>query len=59
MKQTLAIVDALKEEVARLEKVLAVDIKVGDKPPGETQIERIKALISDLKREIDINTPRP
>jgi hypothetical protein len=45
--------------VARLEKVLAVDIKVGDKPPGETQIERIKALISDLKREIDINTPRP
>lgn len=57
MQQTLNIVEALGEEVSRLEGLLALDSKGGE-IPGQSQITRIKALISDLKREIELNTPR-
>jgi hypothetical protein len=58
MKQTLAIVDALEAEVARLEKALVVDKSAGNALPG-SQFVRVKALISDLKREIELNGPAP
>ena len=57
MKQTLAIVDALQAEVARLEKALVVDMRADDALP-DSQFARVKALISDLKREIELNAPR-
>jgi hypothetical protein len=58
VKQTLNIVDAIKAEVSHLEKLMAMDTKVGDTPPGESQLKRIKALIVDLEREIELNAPR-
>jgi hypothetical protein len=58
MKQTLAIVDALQSEVARLEKALVVDVRAGNAQPS-SQFARVKALISDLKREIELNAPAP
>jgi hypothetical protein len=58
MKQTLAIVDALQAELARLEKALVVDMRTGNALPG-SQFARVKALISDLKREIELNAPAP
>ena len=58
MKQTLAIVDALQAEVVRLEKALVIDMKAGNALPG-SQFVRVKALISDLKREIELNDPAP
>ena len=58
MKQTLAIVDALQAEVARLEKALVADMRAGNALPG-SQFVRVKALISDLKREIELNDPAP
>jgi len=59
MKQTLNIVDAIKEEISRLERALALAMQAGDEPPGESHIKRIRALIADLEREIELNTPRP
>ena len=58
MKQTLAIVDALQAEVARLEEALVVDMRAGNALPG-SQFVRVRALISDLKREIELNGPAP
>jgi hypothetical protein len=45
-------INDLAEEVARLERALEMNIKVGDKPPGESQAAIIKARIAELKREI-------
>lgn len=53
MVDTVDLTKALSDEVARLERVLAMNIKVGDKPPGESQITIIKAQIASLKREIE------
>ena len=38
MKQTLAIVDALQAEVARLEKALVVDMRAGNALPGARKL---------------------
>ena len=51
--RTINIVEALRVEIAHLERILAMNIKVGYSPPGEPLFERIKALISDLKLEIE------
>jgi hypothetical protein len=59
MKQTLDIVEAILDELARLEGVLTHDTPPGGALCGESQIKRMRALISDLKREIKLNAPRP
>jgi hypothetical protein len=49
---TVNIVQALKDDVERLRRVMALNIKVGDTYPGESQIERIKSIIQELERVI-------
>jgi hypothetical protein len=56
MSKTINLIQALKDEVAHLRRVLAMNIKVGDTYPGESQVERIKSLIDELERG---NAPRP
>ena len=50
MKHVLDIVTALENEVALLEKTSAVN-------EDRATFDRIKFLIEDLKREIELNTP--
>jgi hypothetical protein len=52
MDETVNIVHALKDEVARLHRVLALNVKVGDTYPGDSQIDRIKSLIDELEDSI-------
>ena len=52
MADTIDLTKALSDEVDRLERVLAMNIKVGDRPPGESQIAIIKAQIALIKGEI-------
>ncbi len=59
MKQTLDIVKAIEDELALLEGVLAHNAPPSGALRGEPQIKRMRALISDLKREIELNVPRP
>ena len=58
MKQVLGIVANIEEEIVRLEAMLAA-IEVGDGSPGRSHVARMKVLIADLKREIELNTPQP
>jgi hypothetical protein len=52
MGEMINLVQTLKDEVAQLRRVLAMNIRVGDAYPGGSQVERIKSLIDDLEREI-------
>jgi uncharacterized small protein (DUF1192 family) len=45
-------IKTLVEEVNRLNHALEMNIKVGEKPPGESQVAIIKARIAALEREI-------
>ena len=53
MDETINIVQALKDEVARLHRVLALNVKVGDTYPGDSQVDRIKLLIDELEGSIE------
>jgi len=57
MKQTLDIVTAIENELTRLEAVLSDDGPPGTAQRWESHIKRMRALISDLKREIELNSP--
>ena len=52
MSEMINLIQSLRDEVAHLRRVLAMNIKVGDVYPGESQVERIKSLIDDLERKI-------
>lgn len=53
MAETVDLTVALSNEVSRLERVLAMNMKVGDNPPGESQLSIIKEQIVLLKDEIE------
>jgi len=42
----------LVEEMDRLERALNMNVRVGDKPPGQSQVANIKTRIAVIKREI-------
>ena len=58
VKHTLDIVAALKEEISLLERAYPPSNDTTGSTPGEIHLKRISALISDLVREIEINSPR-
>lgn len=49
---TINIIDALKIEVEQLRRVLALNFKVGNAYPGQSQVEQIITIISELERDI-------
>jgi hypothetical protein len=49
---TINIIDPLKIEVEQLQRVLAMNFKVGNTYPGQSQVEQIIAIISELERDI-------
>lgn len=55
MNGTINIAQALKDEVARLRRVLAQNIKVGETFPGDSQVKRIEALIDQLDDSIKLS----
>jgi hypothetical protein len=61
MDEMIDIVQSLKNDVAQLRRIMALNVKVGDSYPGESQIQRLESIIDELERVIrqSGNAPRP
>ena len=50
MSDRINLVQTLKEDIERLRRVMARDIKVGSSYPGESQVQSIQTIIAELER---------
>ena len=59
MDDAINLIDALRADLARLRRVLAMNMNVGDTYPGEPQVETINSLIEELDELVKRDSASP